>query len=51
MKYDFGEASLNFKRYGQDTPPIYDLANIKRRIYLIVGSDDKLGNIEDCKVL
>ncbi len=48
MKYDYGEPNLNLLNYGQETPPIYDLGNIKNKIYLIVGTYDKLGTVEDC---
>ena len=34
-------------RYGQATPPEYDLTNIKENIRLFVGTGDKLADVED----
>lgn len=43
QKYDFG-ALQNIKRYGQKTPPMYDLSNINIPVRGFVGLDDELGD-------
>lgn len=35
------------KRYGQETPPLYDLSNIKVKVALFTGKYDKLADSQD----
>lgn len=40
MKFDFGTSELNTEKYGQATPPIYDLSKLSVNVALFYGSDD-----------
>jgi len=48
--YDFGEKE-NMKKYGQKTPPVYDLGKITVPVYLHAGSYDELADPEDVERL
>ena len=49
-KYDFGSAELNQKKYGEDTPPLYDWKAISGfKIALICGTGDLLASPKDYK--
>jgi hypothetical protein len=45
-QFDYGK-SENQKKYGQDTPPLYDLNKIDNKICLFVGKDDRLATVAD----
>ena len=47
QKYDFRNETENLRRYGQKTPPIYNLTNIEIPLYLYVGKYDELADLED----
>lgn len=49
-KYNFGE-SENLRRYGQKTPPEYDLKLINIPVRGFVGLDDRLGDPTDNTIL
>ena len=46
QKFDWGEKE-NLKRYGQRTPPLYDLSLINIPVRGFVGVDDQLGDTVD----
>jgi len=48
--YDFG-AKENLIKYGQKTPPVYNLANINASIALFTGTDDDLADPADVEIL
>jgi hypothetical protein len=48
--YDFGYFE-NQKRYGQHSPPIWNLGNIKTKVRGFVGRQDNLGDIQDNSLL
>lgn len=50
QKYDYGETE-NQQRYGQATPPIYDLTKIRGPLALFFGLEDRLANPIDGKWL
>ena len=51
QKYDFG-LEKNMEKYGQETPPEFDLSNIKDiPIALFCGKEDLLASPGDYKVL
>jgi pimeloyl-ACP methyl ester carboxylesterase len=41
QRFDFGSAE-NQKRYGQPTPPAYDLSKVTCPVYLVWGQNDKV---------
>ena len=46
--YDFGSAAMNTRHYGQPTPPIVELTNIKDiSTGMVVGQQDKLADDTD----
>lgn len=46
QKYDYG-TKRNLKLYGQSTPPVYPLEDIRTRIRIYLGGADLLTHIED----
>jgi len=50
-KYDYGE-KINMEKYGQKTPPVIDISNIKNsKTIQIIGTTDRLSTVEDNKWL
>lgn len=49
-QYDYGPED-NLKYYGQKTPPIYNVTNIRQPIYLMYGMNDWLADYIDVKQL
>lgn len=49
-KFDHG-AELNLARYGQSTPPAYDLNLLRVPVHTIVGRQDPLSNKRDVQIL
>jgi len=48
-KYDYGK-SLNQQYYGTDTPPEYNLRNIKgMKFCVFAGSDDRMASVKDSR--
>jgi len=49
--FDWGSSTLNQQHYGQITPPIVDLKNIKGEVpvAMFVGKDDDLGDVIDAR--
>lgn len=45
--FDYGSASLNTAHYGQSTPPIWNLGNVRIPVRLIAGSSDLLADPTD----
>ena len=50
QKFDYGEEE-NLKRYGQSTPPKYDLGNIEHEVFMFSGTEDLLANAVDVQRL
>lgn len=50
-KYDFGSAELNMAKYGQETPPLYDLSKMTLPTALFYGQHDYLADITDVERL
>ena len=50
-KFDFGSEELNMQKYGQPTPPAYNLTNIDIPVNLFIGMSDKLADPTDAKRL
>lgn len=48
-QYDFGVK--NIKKYGQATPPDYDLGKILAPVYIYYGPNDALAGLEDVERL
>lgn len=46
QRFDYGTAG-NVKRYGQSTPPHYDMGQIKFKIGIFSGSEDLLADTKD----
>lgn len=46
QRFDFGK-SENLKRYGQETPPLYDLSKINIKVALFTGRYDQLADPGD----
>ncbi|KAI3702607.1 hypothetical protein L6452_28353 [Arctium lappa] len=51
--YDYGNVYSNQKRYGQSTPPVYDMGRIPKDfpMYLSYGGKDALSDVEDVNTL
>lgn len=51
--YDYKDAKQNRRRYGQPTPPAYNIANIPKNVPLFLshGGADTLSDVEDVKHL
>ena len=53
-RYDYGPI-VNKIKYGQELPPAFPLENIKEKVHLFVGNEDRLATKKDalnlCKVL
>ncbi|PWA76641.1 gastric triacylglycerol lipase [Artemisia annua] len=51
--YDYKDAGENRRRYGQSTPPAYNIANIPKKVPLFLshGGADALSDVEDMKHL
>nr|XP_043626030.1 triacylglycerol lipase 2-like [Erigeron canadensis] len=51
--YDYNDAGKNRRRYGQPTPPTYNMANIPKNVPLFLshGGADALSDVEDVKHL
>jgi hypothetical protein len=48
--YDWGSDSKNTEKYGQKTPPLVNLRNIKNvPTAMFVGSEDDLGDVTDAR--
>jgi len=45
--YDWGSASANNAKYGQDVPPDVELGKITLPTAMFVGSQDDLGDVKD----
>jgi lysosomal acid lipase/cholesteryl ester hydrolase len=45
QQYDYGKE--NWKYYKQSTPPEYNLRNIKNKVCLFIGTDDKMATFKD----
>ncbi|CAD5222749.1 unnamed protein product [Bursaphelenchus okinawaensis] len=50
LKYDYGTARKNYQHYGQDTPPEYDLSQIRTPTYLYYSPADWIADDTDVKV-
>ncbi|KAG0503096.1 hypothetical protein HPP92_003168 [Vanilla planifolia] len=52
-KYDYGSNVTNFERYGQHTPPVYNLSNIPNSLPLFLGHGGKdfLADVKDVEHL
>lgn len=48
--YDYGYFE-NQKKYGQHSPPVWNLQNIKTKVRAFVGRQDKLGDVTDNSLL
>lgn len=48
--FDYG-AKGNIAKYGQETPPLYNISAITFPVHLYVGKYDKLADVEDCNRL
>ncbi|KAL7145944.1 hypothetical protein ABFS83_06G008100 [Erythranthe nasuta] len=50
-KFDYGNA--NFEHYGESTPPVYNLSNIRRDfpLFLSYGGQDALSDVQDVATL
>ena len=46
QRYDYGKTE-NMQRYGQETPPEYDLSKIKVKMAIFQGDVDRLSDVED----
>ena len=46
QKFDYGPAG-NLQRYGQSTPPVYNLSNVNVPHAMFLGADDKLADPVD----
>ena len=46
QRYDYGE-SENMEKYGQATPPEYDLSKISVKMAIMQGDLDQLSDVED----
>jgi pimeloyl-ACP methyl ester carboxylesterase len=49
--FDYGSAAANQAKYGQSTPPTYDLSQIKEPMYLFAGQYDELASPADTQHL
>lgn len=49
-KYDFGPEE-NMIKYGQATPPDWNLTNIVQKVHLFLGDNDTVGDLEDQQTL
>lgn len=49
-KFDYGE-EINIEKYGNKTPPVYDLSTIKGPLALFFGKEDRLATPEDANWL
>lgn len=51
--YDYKDAGKNRRRYGQATPPAYNIANIPKHVPLFLshGGADSLSDVNDVKHL
>uniref|UniRef100_A0AC35TX98 Lipase n=1 Tax=Rhabditophanes sp. KR3021 TaxID=114890 RepID=A0AC35TX98_9BILA len=47
--YDYRDKKKNQHKYGQSTPPIYDISNVNVDTYLYWGDSDWLGDEKDIK--
>lgn len=45
--FDYGTAQANNAHYGQPSPPVWDLKNIRVPVRLIAGSSDLLADPTD----
>ncbi|KAL6960438.1 sterol esterase [Sarracenia purpurea var. burkii] len=52
-KYDYGSMVLNMLKYGQTTPPVYDVSAIPNNLPLLLsyGGFDALSDVEDVQIL
>eukprot|EP01017_Pseudomicrothorax_dubius_P048011 TRINITY_DN8674_c0_g1_i2.p1 TRINITY_DN8674_c0_g1~~TRINITY_DN8674_c0_g1_i2.p1 ORF type:complete len:134 (-),score=37.08 TRINITY_DN8674_c0_g1_i2:100-444(-) len=48
-KFDYGHK--NQQVYGSPTPPIYDLSAIKTKVYMLVGTQDRIADATDASRL
>ncbi|XP_016929978.3 lipase 3 [Drosophila suzukii] len=51
QQYDYRSPSLNALRYGQDTPPSYQLVNVRLQLQIFHGSRDALSSRADVQRL
>lgn len=47
QKFDFKNETENFRRYGQISPPAYNLSNVDIPLYLYSGIYDELADLDD----
>lgn len=48
--FNWGSDSKNQEKYGQKTPPLVNLKNIKKiPVAMFVGNEDDLGDVTDCR--
>ncbi|KAL4332998.1 hypothetical protein GQ457_07G000580 [Hibiscus cannabinus] len=52
-KYDYGRPDYNLMRYGEPTPPAYNISNIARDlpIFISYGGQDALSDVQDVQLL
>ena len=53
QEYDYG-LETNLERYGQDSPPVLDLAdfaNLKIPTAIFCGKNDELAVVKDCRII
>lgn len=46
---DMGTSERNWKRYGQESPPLYDLSKLNIDVSMFYGGVDSLGTVDDLK--
>lgn len=46
-KFDYGSKAKNMAKYGQEHPPLYPLEDIKNRVVLYLGEEDRLADFKD----
>ncbi|XP_043645583.1 lipase 3 isoform X2 [Drosophila teissieri] len=51
QQYDYRSPRLNTQRYGQATPPSYQLANVRLQLQIFHGSRDALSSLADVQRL
>ncbi|XP_039481634.1 lipase 3-like [Drosophila santomea] len=51
QQYDYRSPRLNTLRYGQATPPSYQLANVRLQLQIFHGSRDALSSLADVQRL
>lgn len=49
--YDYGSTKANQEHYGQPTPPVFDLSQIRMPVRLFAGGSDLLADLTDVDLL